>query len=68
MARWLLFLRRDPTDPLMPRQFNRAAHAAAAAAGSDKPLFMYSLRHGLATHLLERKVDMVTSEKTDTRR
>ena len=53
-----LFPGLDPTDPLTPRQLNRAIHAAADAAGIDKRVSTHTLRHGFATHLLERKVDI----------
>ena len=53
-----LFPGLDPTDPLTTRQLNRAVHAAAEAAGIDKRISTHSLRHGFATHLLERKVDI----------
>ena len=53
-----LFPGMDPTDPLTTRQLNRAVHAAADAAGIDKRVSAHSLRHGFATHLLERKVDI----------
>lgn len=53
-----LFPGLDPTDPLTPRQLNRAVHAAADAAGIDKRVSTHTLRHGFATHLLERKVDI----------
>ena len=53
-----LFPGLDPTDPLTPRQLNRAVHAAAEAAGIDKRISTHSLRHGFATHLRERKVDI----------
>ena len=53
-----LFPGLDPADPLTPRQLNRAIHAAADAAGIDKRVSTHTLRHGFATHLLERKVDI----------
>jgi site-specific recombinase XerD len=53
-----LFPGLDPTDPMTPRQLNRAIHAAAEAAQIDKPVSMHSLRHAFATHLLEQKVDI----------
>ena len=53
-----LFPGLDPTDPMTPRQLNRAIHVAAAAARIDKPVSMHSLRHAFATHLLEQKVDI----------
>jgi integrase/recombinase XerD len=52
-----LFPGLDPTDPMTPRQLNRAIHAAKAAQ-IDKPVSMHSLRHAFATHLLEQKVDI----------
>jgi site-specific recombinase XerD len=53
-----LFPGLDPIDPLSTRQLNRAIHAAAEAAGIDKRVSMYTLRHSFATHLLEQKVDI----------
>lgn len=58
LPRGWLFPGIDPTDPLTPRQLNRAVHAAAEAAGIDKRVSMHTLRHSFATHLLERKVDI----------
>src|ERR1700732_1884237 len=56
-AGWL-FPGMNPTDPLSPRQLNRAVHAAARAAGLDKRVSMHTLRHSFATHLLEQKEDI----------
>ncbi len=53
-----LFPGQNPVKPLSARQLNRACHAAAAAAGFDKPVSMHTLRHSFATHLLEQKVDI----------
>lgn len=53
-----LFPGLDPTDPLTIRQLNRAVHDAAEAAKINKRVTTHSLRHGFATHLLERKVDV----------
>jgi len=53
-----LFPGLDPLDPLTPRQLNRVVHEAASAAGIDKCVTTYTLRHSFATHLLERKVDI----------
>jgi len=53
-----LFPGMNPIDPLSTRQLNRAVHAAAKAAGIDKRVSMHTLRHCLATHLLEQKVDI----------
>jgi len=48
-----LFPGRNPVEPLSARQFNRAVHAAAQAAGIKKRVSMHTLRHSFATHLLE---------------
>jgi integrase/recombinase XerD len=53
-----LFPGMDPTDPVTPRQLNRAIHAAAERAHIDKRVSMHTLRHSFATHLLEQKVDI----------
>jgi integrase/recombinase XerD len=53
-----LFPGMDPTDPITPRQLNRAVHLAATAAGIDKRVSLHTLRHSFATHLLEQKVDI----------
>jgi integrase/recombinase XerD len=53
-----LFPGLNPVTPLSTRQFNRAVHAAALAAGIDKRVSMHTLRHCFATHLLEQKVDI----------
>jgi integrase/recombinase XerD len=53
-----LFPGMDPTDPITPRQLNRAIHLAATAANIDKRVSMHTLRHSFATHLLEQKVDI----------
>jgi site-specific recombinase XerD len=53
-----LFPGMDVTDPVTPRQLNRAIHAAAEAAHIDKRVSMHTLRHSFATHLLEQKVDI----------
>jgi site-specific recombinase XerD len=53
-----LFPGRDPVQALTTRQLNRACHAAAQAAGIDKPVSLHTLRHSFATHLLEQKTDI----------
>ena len=53
-----LFPGMAPTDPITPRQLNRAVHQAATTAGIDKRVSLHTLRHSFATHLLEQKVDI----------
>jgi len=53
-----LFPGQNRVSPLSTRQLNRACHAAAQAAGIDKPVSMHTLRHSFATHLLEQKTDI----------
>jgi integrase/recombinase XerD len=53
-----LFPGRNPVEPLSARQFCRAVHAAAQAAGIKKPISPHTLRHSFATHLLEQDVDI----------
>ena len=45
-----LFPGRNPVEPLSARQFCRAVHAAAQAAGIKKPISPHTLRHSFATH------------------
>jgi len=53
-----LFPGRNPVEPLSARQFCRAVHAAALAAGIKKRVSPHTLRHSFATHLLEQDVDI----------
>ena len=53
-----LFPGRNPIEPLSTRQFNRAVHAAAEAAGIKKRVSPHTLRHSFATHLLEQDTDI----------
>ena len=53
-----LFPGRNPVEPLSARQFNRAIHAAAQAAGIKKRVSPHTLRHSFATPLLEQKTDI----------
>jgi site-specific recombinase XerD len=53
-----LFPGRNPVEPLSARQFCRAVHAAAQAAGITKRVSPHTLRHSFATHLLERGADL----------
>src|SRR5262245_45338001 len=58
LPRGWLFPGRDPVEPLSARQFCRAVHAAAQAAGINKRVSPHTLRHSFATHLLEQDVDI----------
>jgi integrase/recombinase XerD len=53
-----LFPGRDPVLPITTRQFTRACHEAAEAAGIKKRVSPHTLRHSFATHLLEQDVDI----------
>jgi integrase/recombinase XerD len=53
-----LFPGMDPTNPVTPRQLNRAVQIAAERAHIDKRVSPHTLRHCFATHLLEQKVDI----------
>src|ERR1700682_5422061 len=58
LPRGWLFPGRNPVEPLSTRQFNRAVHAAAEAAGIRKRVSPHTLRHSFATHLLEQDTDI----------
>src|SRR3954451_16773845 len=53
-----LFTGQNPVNPLTPRQFNRAVHAAARTAKIAKRVTPHTLRHSFATHLLEQNIDI----------
>jgi site-specific recombinase XerD len=53
-----LFPGRDPVLPITTRQFTRACHEAAEAAGVKKRVSPHTLRHSFATHLLEQDVNI----------
>jgi site-specific recombinase XerD len=53
-----LFPGQNPVNPMTTRQFNRACHAAAQAAGIERNVSPHTLRHSFATHLLEQNVDI----------
>jgi integrase/recombinase XerD len=55
--RWL-FPGRRPGKPMTTRQLSRLFHAAADEAGIKKSVTLHALRHGFATHLLERGTDI----------
>jgi site-specific recombinase XerD len=55
--RWL-FPGRTDHQPVTTRQFGRLFKEAAKAAGLRKTLFLHSLRHSFATHLLEDGKDI----------
>jgi len=53
-----LFPGQNAVNPLPPRQFNRAVHAAAQRAKIAKRVTPHTLRHSFATHLLEQNIDI----------
>jgi site-specific recombinase XerD len=55
--RWL-FPGRTRGQPMTTRQLNRLFHETAEAAGIKKSVTLHALRHGFATHLLERGTDI----------
>src|SRR4249920_2861955 len=69
--RWL-FPGRKPGQPMTTRQLNRLFHETADGARIRKRVCPHSLRHGFATHLLERAADiriiqaLLGHEKLDT--
>jgi integrase/recombinase XerD len=58
LPRGWLFPGRNPVEPLLTGQLNRAVHAAAEAAGIKKRVSPHTLRHSFATHLLEQDTDI----------
>jgi integrase/recombinase XerD len=47
-----LFPGQNPVNPMSARQLNRICHAAADAAGIDKPVSMHTLRHYRASRTM----------------
>jgi site-specific recombinase XerD len=68
LPRGWLFPGRNPVKPLSTRQFNRAVHAAAEAAGIRKRVSPHTLRHSFATHLLEQDTDIRVIQSLPRRR
>jgi site-specific recombinase XerD len=68
LPRGWLFAGRNPVEPLSTRQFNRAVHAAAEAAGIKKRVSPHTLRHSFATHLLEQDTDIRVIQSLPRRR
>jgi integrase/recombinase XerD len=57
-SRGWLFPGQDPLLPITDRQFNRACHAAADAAGLGSWVSPHTLRHSFGTHLMESGLDV----------
>jgi integrase/recombinase XerD len=53
-----LFPGQNPVNPMSARQLRRIVYAAAQATGITKRVSPHTLRHSLATHLLEQGVDI----------
>src|SRR6202047_1969990 len=53
-----LFPGQNPVAPMSTRQLTRACHAAAHMAEIAKRVSPHTLRHSLATHLLEQNIDI----------
>jgi integrase/recombinase XerD len=68
LPRGWLFPGRNRVEPLSTRQFNRAVHAAAEAAGIKKRVSPHTLRHSFATHLLEQDTDIRVIQSLPRRR
>ena len=59
-AAWL-FPGQNPVNPMSARQFNRAVHAAAQAAGIAKRVSPHTLRHSFVAHLSGTRIRIDTS-------
>ncbi|TGS57773.1 tyrosine-type recombinase/integrase, partial [Mesorhizobium sp. M1C.F.Ca.ET.176.01.1.1] len=53
-----LFPGRDPNRPIDVQVLYSASRSARAAAGIDKRVTVHTLRHSLATNLLEKGTDI----------
>jgi integrase/recombinase XerD len=61
--RWLFPARGEPLRPLDPSSLQKAYQRAKQRAGITKPGGVHTLRHCLATHLLEAGVDLHTIQR-----
>ncbi|HMA75296.1 MAG TPA: tyrosine-type recombinase/integrase, partial [Xanthobacteraceae bacterium] len=53
-----IFPGRDRISPMSTRQLNRVCQLAAELAGLPKWVAPHTLRHSVATHLLEQNIDI----------
>jgi integrase len=63
LPRGWLFPGRNPVEPLSTRQFNRAVHAAAEAAGIKKRVSPHTLRHSFSLHTCWNRILISASSR-----